>query len=138
MMNAKKSALKILKESYVGTMATIQENKPHTRYMTFFNDEFILYTVTSKQTEKVDELEANPHTHILIGYEGEGFGDDFLEIQGTVTISSDETMKEKVWNKMLKPWFSGPEDPNLIVLKVTPDTIRLMNKKGEEPKVIEF
>jgi len=138
MMNAKKSALKILKESYVGTMATIQENKPHTRYMTFFNDEFILYTVTSKQTEKVDELEANPHTHILIGYEGEGFGDDFLEIQGTVTISSDETMKEKVWNKMLKPWFSGPEDPNLVVLKVTPDTIRLMNKKGEEPKVIEF
>ena len=137
-MNAKKSALKILKESYVGTMATIQENKPHTRYMTFFNDEFILYTVTSKQTEKVDELEANPHTHILIGYEGEGFGDDFLEIQGTVTISSDETMKEKVWNKMLKPWFSGPEDPNLVVLKVTPDTIRLMNKKGEEPQVIEF
>ena len=137
-MNAKKSALKILKESYVGTMATIQENKPHTRYMTFFNDEFILYTVTSKQTEKVDELEANPHTHILIGYEGEGFGDDFLEIQGTVTISSDETMKEKVWNKMLKPWFSGPEDPNLVVLKVTPETIRLMNKKGEEPQVIEF
>ena len=137
-MNAKKSALKILKESYVGTMATIQENKPHTRYMTFFNDEFILYTVTSKQTEKVDELEANPHTHILIGYEGEGFGDDFLEIQGTVTISSDETMKEKVWNKMLKPWFSGPEDPNLVILKVTPDTIRLMNKKGEEPQVIEF
>ena len=137
-MNAKKSALKILKESMIGTMATIQQNKPHTRYMTFFNDEFTLYTVTSKQTQKVDELEANPHTHILIGYEGEGFGDAFLEIEGTVTISSDETMKEKVWNKLLKPWFSGPEDPNLVILKVSPDSIRLMNKKGEEPQVIEF
>ena len=122
----------------IGTMATIQQNKPHTRYMTFFNDEFTLYTVTSKQTQKVDELEANPHTHILIGYEGEGFGDAFLEIEGTVTISSDETMKEKVWNKLLKPWFSGPEDPNLVILKVSPDSIRLMNKKGEEPQVIEF
>ena len=137
-MNAKKSALKILKESYVGTMATIQQNKPHSRYMTFFSDEFTLYTATSKETQKVDELEANPHTHILIGYEGEGIGDEFLEIEGTVTISSDEQVKEKMWNKHLSPWFSGPEDPDLIILKVTPDSIRLMNKKGEEPKVIEF
>lgn len=137
-MDAKKTALKILNESYVGTMATIQQNKPHSRYMTFFSDEFTLYTATSKQTQKVDELEANPHTHILIGYEGEGVGDEFLEIEGTVTISSDEQVKEKIWNEHLEPWFSGPEDPNLVILKVTPDSMRLMNKKGEEPKVIEF
>ena len=137
-MDAKKTALKILNESYVGTMATIQQNKPHSRYMTFFSDEFTLYTATSKQTHKVDELEVNPHTHILIGYEGEGVGDEFLEIEGTVTISSDEQVKEKMWNKHLEPWFSGPEDPDLIILKVSPDSMRLMNKKGEEPKVIEF
>jgi general stress protein 26 len=137
-MDAKKMALKILKESYVGTMATIQQNKPHSRYMTFFSDEFTLYTATSKQTHKVDELEVNPHTHILIGYEGKGVGDEFLEIEGTVTISSDEQVKEKMWNKHLEPWFSGPEDPDLVILKVSPDSIRLMNKKGEEPNVIEF
>jgi general stress protein 26 len=137
-MNTKKTALKILKESSVGTMATIQQNKPHTRYMTFFSDEFTLYTATSKQTQKVDELEANPHTHILIGYDGEGFGDDFLEIEGTVTISDDESIKEKIWNEHMKPWFSGPEDPDLVILKVEPVTIRLMNKKGEEPHIIEL
>jgi general stress protein 26 len=137
-MNTKKTALKILKESSVGTMATIQQNKPHTRYMTFFSDEFTLYTATSKQTQKVDELEANPHTHILIGYEGEGFGDEFLEIEGTVTISDDESLKEKTWNEHMKPWFSGPEDPDLLILKVEPVTIRLMNKKGEEPHIIEL
>ncbi len=136
-MNTKKTALKILKESSVGTMATIQQNKPHTRYMTFFSDEFTLYTATSKQTQKVDELEGNPHTHILIGYDGEGFGDDFLEIEGTVTISDDESLKEKIWNEHMKPWFSGPEDPDLVILKVEPVTIRLMNKKGEEPHIIE-
>jgi len=132
-MNEKKIALKILKESAVGTMATIQQNKPHSRYMTFFSEEFTLYTATSKHTEKVDELEVNPHTHILIGYEGKGMGDEYLEIEGTVGISDDESVKEKVWNKHLKPWFSGPEDPNLVILKVSPDSIRLMNKKGEDP-----
>ena len=136
MMDEKKTALKILKESFVGTMATVQQNKPHTRYMTFFSDEFTLYTATSKQTQKVDELEVNPHTHILIGYEGKGMGDEYLEIEGTVTISDDESVKEKVWNKHLEPWFSGPEDSNLIILKISPDSIRLMNKEGEEPKEI--
>ncbi|MER2090717.1 MAG: pyridoxamine 5'-phosphate oxidase family protein [Sporosarcina sp.] len=137
-MNAKENALKILKESSVGTMATVQQNKPHTRYMTFFSDEFTLYTASSKQTQKVDELETNPYTHILIGYDGKGFGDEYLEIEGTVSISDDESLKEKIWNEHMKPWFSGPEDPSLVILKVEPESIRLMNKKGEEPHIIEF
>ena len=90
--------------------------------MTFFIDEFTLYTATSKQTQKVDELEANPHTHILIGYEGRGVDDEYLEIEGTVSISDDESIKEKVWNKHMKPWFSGPGDPDLVILKVSPDS----------------
>ena len=135
-MNSKKEALKILKESFVGTMATVQQNKPHTRYMTFFNDEFTLYTATSKQTQKMDELELNPYTHILIGYEGKGMGDEYLEIEGKVSISDDESIKEKVWNKHMKSWFSGPEDPDLVILKISPETIRLMNKKGEQAKEV--
>nr|WP_255457392.1 pyridoxamine 5'-phosphate oxidase family protein [Sporosarcina sp. JAI121] len=130
--------MKILKESSVGTMATVQQNKPHTRYMTFFSDEFTLYTASSKQTQKVDELETNPYTHILIGYDGKGLGDDYLEIEGTVSISDDESLKQKIWNEHMKPWFSGPEDTSLVILKVEPESIRLMNKKGEEPHIIEF
>src|SRR6185437_4488143 len=95
-------ALKILNENMIGTMATIQSNKPHSRYMTFFNDEFTIYTATSKKTHKVEEVQKNPNTHILLGYEGKGFGDSFLEIEGTVEESMDETLKEKVWNKLLK------------------------------------
>lgn len=136
--NVKEEALKILDKNMVGTMATVQQNKPHSRYMTFFNDDFTLYTVTSKKTHKVEELKQNPNTHILLGYDGHGFGDSFLEIEGTVIESDDEAMKEKVWNKALKGWFEGPEDPDLLVLKVTPTQIRLMNTKGGEPQVVEL
>ena len=87
--SAKETAQKILDESFIGTMATVQGNKPHSRYMTFFNNDFILYTATSTDTHKVDELQANPHTHILLGYEGKGFGDAYLEIEGTVEQSTD-------------------------------------------------
>lgn len=137
-MDAKATARKILDESFVGTMATVQGNKPFSRYMTFFNEDFTLYTATSRQTDKVEELEENPHTHILIGYEGEGYDDAYLEIMGTVKVTDDESIKKKVWNDHMKPWFTGPDDPNLVILKVMPESMRLMNKKGEEPQDIEF
>lgn len=136
--NAKEEALKILDKNLIGTMATVQHNKPHSRYMTFFNEDFTLYTATSKKTHKAEELQQNPNTHILLGYDGHGLGDSFLEIEGTVIESDDKTMKEKVWNKALKGWFDGPEDPDLLILKVTPTQMRLMNTKGEEPQVIEL
>ena len=134
----KEIAEKILNNNMVGTMATVQQNKPHSRYMTFFNENFILYTVTSKDTHKVEELKQNPNTHILIGYDGKGFGDAFLEIEGTVDVTDDETYREKVWNKALKFWFDGPDDPKMIILKITPTQIRLMNTKGEDPKIIQI
>src|SRR5690606_30286730 len=89
----KQNALKILEESHVGILSTVKGDKPHSRYMTFFNDEFTLYTATNKQTQKVDELEANPHAHILLGYDGEGVGDTFLEIDRKSTRLNSSHVK---------------------------------------------
>ncbi|MFF2753170.1 pyridoxamine 5'-phosphate oxidase family protein [Psychrobacillus sp. NPDC058041] len=135
---AKELALKILNDNMIGTMATIQQNKPHSRYMTFFNEDFIMYTATSKKTHKVEDVKQNPNTHILLGYDGKGLGDSFLEIEGIVEESDEESLKEKVWNKALKGWFTGPDDPDLIILKITPTQIRVMNTKGGDPQVIEI
>lgn len=135
-MTAKDTVKKILDESFIGTMATVDNNKPYTRYMTFMNDGLTLYTPTNKKTEKVDELKDNPYTHILLGYDGEGFGDAFVEYLGRVSISSDEGLKEKMWNDQMKNWFEGPDDPNLVILKIEPESIRLMNKKGQPPEDI--
>ena len=137
-MNTKETVKKIMDTSHVGTMSTVEADKPFSRYMTFFHEDFTLYTATSKKTEKVDELEKNPNTHILLGYNDEGFGDAYIELSGTVSMSDDKEIKEKIWNDHMKPWFDGPEDPNLIILKVSPDSIRLMNKKGEAPQTIEL
>lgn len=134
----KNAALKIMENSYVGVLATITEDKPHSRYMTFFNKDFTLYTATSKKTQKVDELEKNPHAHVLLGYEGEGVGDTFLEIEGEMSEHDDRSLIEELWNEHLTGWFSGPDDPNLVFIAVKPTRMRLMNKKGEEPQNIEL
>lgn len=136
--DVKESIENILTNSSTGIMATVKENKPHARYMTFFSDNLTLYTPTSKDTDKSEEVAENPHTHILLGYDGKGFGDSYVEYQGEVSIKDDVELKNKLWNEHMKPWFDGPQDPNLIILKIKPTQIRLLNKKGNPPETLEL
>lgn len=138
MEQLKKEILDVLKENQTGTLATVKNNKPHTRYMTFYNDDLTLYTPTGKDTYKVEEIEQNPNVHILIGYSGEGMGDAFLEIEGTAKIDDSAETKKRLWNEEISQWFNGPDDPEYIVLAITPNTIRYMNKGKDTPQVLEL
>ncbi|ASN06469.1 pyridoxamine 5'-phosphate oxidase family protein [Virgibacillus necropolis] len=134
----KTSVENILNNSSVGVMATVKNNKPHSRYMTFSSEGLKLYTATSKNTHKADEVETNPFTHILLGYEGKGYGDDYVEYEGKVSISDSKEMKKQLWNENMELWFDGPNDPNYIVLEIEPIQISLMNKKSETPKILHL
>lgn len=93
-----------------------------------------MFTPTARNTDKTDEIEENPYTHIIIGYEGEGFGDEYVEYEGKVRFNHSEELKKELWNDDMKIYFEGPMDPNYTLLEIHPIGIRLMNKKGESPK----
>lgn len=125
-------------EYKIGVLATVENNKPHCRYMTFSHDDFTLYTPTNKETHKAEEIEKNPYVHTLLGYEGEGVGDTYVEVSGTASVQEDQSVKEKWWDVGMEQWFEGPDDPEYVVLKIEPESIRLMNKKGEPAQNIGF
>ncbi|MBT2639311.1 pyridoxamine 5'-phosphate oxidase family protein [Bacillus sp. ISL-39] len=127
----KEKITQVLGESKVGTLATVVDNKPHSRYMTFFHEDLTMYTPTSKETYKAEEIERNPNVHILLGYEGEGMGDAYIEVQGKASIREEQSLKEKFWNDKMSKWIESPNDPDFIILEVKPETIRLMNDTGE-------
>jgi general stress protein 26 len=129
--NLKDKITQVMGESRIGTLATVVGNKPHSRYMTFFNEDLILYTPTSKETYKAEEIEKNPYVHVLLGYEGEGMGDAYIEVQGRASIREDQSLKDKFWNNKMEKWIESPNDPEYIILEITPETIRLMNDHGE-------
>ncbi|MEI4789654.1 pyridoxamine 5'-phosphate oxidase family protein [Bacillus sp. FJAT-53060] len=129
----KQKVLNLLDEQKVGTLATVEQDQPHTRYMTFFHDGLTLYTPTSKETHKVDEIEKNPNVHILIGYTGEGFGDTYAEITGTATLTDDQELIDRIWSEDMEKWFKGKDDPNLVILKIDSTSIRYMNEGSRTP-----
>ncbi|MEC1414649.1 pyridoxamine 5'-phosphate oxidase family protein [Bacillus safensis] len=129
----KQKVLNLLDEQKVGTLATVEQDKPHTRYMTFFHEGLTLYTPTSKETHKAEEIEKNPNVHILIGYSGEGFGDTYAEIAGTASLTDDPELIDRLWSDEMEKWFKGKEDPNLVILKIEPTSIRYMNEGSRTP-----
>ncbi|MDG4849253.1 pyridoxamine 5'-phosphate oxidase family protein [Peribacillus frigoritolerans] len=134
----KEKVLNIIRDHKIGVLSSVENNKPHSRYMTFFNDELTLYTPTSGKTEKIDEIEKNPNVHILIGYDNEGLGDSYLEISGTSKINESQELKDKLWNESFEKWFEGPKDPNYLILQIKPESIRLMNNNGEPPQELSL
>ncbi|MBX7000269.1 general stress protein [Bacillus aerophilus] len=129
----KQKVMNLLDEQKVGTLATVEQDKPHTRYMTFFHEGLTLYTPTSKETHKADEIEKNPNVHILIGYSGEGFGDTYAEIAGKATLTNDQELIDRLWSDEMEKWFKGKDDPNLVILKIDPTSIRYMNEGNRTP-----
>ncbi|PYZ98296.1 general stress protein [Alteribacter lacisalsi] len=136
--NLKERILEVLDQHKIGTLATVKNKRPHSRYMTFFNDGLVLYTPTNKETHKAEEVAENPYVHILLGYEGEGYGDAYLEVEGKVEIKHDQDIKEKLWHERMSRWFDGPNDPEYIVLQIFPTAIRLMNDGDKTPETLEL
>ena len=136
MTSVREELLEVLNREKLGTMATVENGKPYSRYMTFQHEDFVLYTVTNKHSEKMEELRKNPYTHILYGYENGGFGDSYVEIEGKLTEVHEEGIKNKI-AEIFTSIFIGNQD-EMVTLKIEPIRMRLMNKKGQPPKELEF
>ncbi|MDF2961374.1 MAG: ral stress protein [Paenibacillus sp.] len=119
--------VEVLGKNKVCSFATIEGNKPKVRYMALFHEGMTIYLATNRQTHKVEELEHNPNVHILLGYEG-SWSAEFLQIQGTGRVTKDEMLRKKVWREEFKMWFKGPDDPNYVILEITPEQVEYSGK----------
>lgn len=129
---------KILNSSRVGVLSTAHNNVPNSRYMVFYNDDLTLYTKTNIDSTKVSEFEDNPRAHILLGYDDTN-NRSFLEIDAQVELINDQATIDWLWETQDKTFFDSKDDPELCVLKVTPNSIKIMNDDTiDSPQTINF
>ncbi|AZV42749.1 pyridoxamine 5'-phosphate oxidase family protein [Peribacillus asahii] len=134
----KKEVVEILSNHRTGVLSSVENNKPHSRYMTFYNEDLTLFTPTKADTEKIEEIEKNPAVSVLLGYEDKGQSDTYVEIAGTSTINNSEQLKKQFWDESFNKWFEGPEDPNYVFLQIQPETVRILNNQGEPPQELNL
>lgn len=126
--------MELLSAHKVGTLATIRDNKPFTRFMNFYQDGLNLYTSTNKLTHKVEDIIQNSAVHILLGNESGSWHQSYLEIEAKAELTEDPVWKEKCWDEHLQKWLEGPSDPNYVVLKLTSEKIRIFSEAVESPE----
>ena len=134
METVKEKVLSIINDNKIGTMATLNGQKPYVRYMTFTNEDFTLFTTTIQDSQKVFDLENNPYSHILLGYTKEDLNAPYVEILAKLTEIKDDTLKLKMVN-LFKDLFNSDED-EMVTLQLEPVTIKLMN--DGDPQELHF
>ena len=76
-----------------------------------------IWFATQKSSGKAFELKDD--AHIFLGY-GNASGSDYVTVTGTGRIVNDRAKIKELWSPFWKAWFDGPEDPNLVLIAVTP------------------
>ncbi|CAG9606998.1 pyridoxamine 5'-phosphate oxidase family protein [Pseudoneobacillus rhizosphaerae] len=134
----KSQVMKIISDHKIGVLSTVENNKPHSRYMTFYHEDLTLFTPTKMDTEKTEEIKKNPYVSVLLGYEEKGQSDAYVEVFGSSSINDSQDLKMKYWDEAFNQWFQGPEDPNYVFLQIQPETVRLLNLNGEKPQELNL
>ncbi|WP_421383921.1 pyridoxamine 5'-phosphate oxidase family protein [Bacillus salacetis] len=134
----KEKVIELFSNHKVGTLATIRNNQPYSRFMMFFNEELTLFTATNQHAHKAEDIAQNPHVHILLGYDRDSSHEHYVEIEASAEIEKSEELKEKFWNDHLKPWITAPDDPEYMLLRLTPKTILYYERVGKEPQELSL
>jgi general stress protein 26 len=78
-----------------------------------------LWFLSASDSKLNREINADNHAQLL--FQGSDFS-DFLDIYGTVTITTDKEIIKKLWKPLFKDWFTeGENDPRITVLKIKPE-----------------
>jgi general stress protein 26 len=132
----KNKIVDVLKRSVLAAVATIKDGKPWVRYMVVTPGSGLsLWTTTFTQSRKIKEIQNNKNIDLIIGGDEKNFTAPYLNVRATAEIFTDIETKKKYWNDMLKSYYSGPEDPNLAIIVISPQVIEYMSGDSMTPEI---
>lgn len=140
-MNTDELRLKVMeffKIPQMASVATIKDNEPWVRYMMVFKDDDLnLFTTTFASSRKVEQIKKNNKIHITVGGDPSDLMKPYINIKATAHICDDVTRKKKYWSDMFKAYYKGPDDPNFLVIQITPQVIEYSDPKiSMEPEIL--
>ncbi|WP_203340866.1 pyridoxamine 5'-phosphate oxidase family protein [Planococcus beijingensis] len=119
-LEAIKTVNELIKDIEVAMFTTISsDNKILSRPMQTQEVEFDgeLWFLTMKDTDKYQEIAANPHVNLAYA------GKSYVSISGTAEFIEDEAKKKEYWNPVFdKMLDTSYDDPNVVLIKVDADS----------------
>lgn len=77
----------------------------------------VIRIVTDARGFKDDEIESTPDVGLVVVCAADKA---YLSITGRAAVTRDAAMAKRIWHKTDDMWWSGPDDPNVRVIVLTP------------------
>ncbi len=139
MSDVKQLVLKVLGEPSVCALATVTpEGYPWVRYVVAAADqEMNLWFATGASTRKVAQMKNNPNVHLTGGATTLDETKAWVQVEATAEVKTDPETKQGFWQDELAKYFQGPDDPEYVVVKLTPSRIEYsaMDMEDMTPQV---
>ncbi|MGJ4940864.1 pyridoxamine 5'-phosphate oxidase family protein [Bradyrhizobium sp. HKCCYLS1011] len=90
-------------------------------------DENTVYFLTDARRHKDEEIARDPHVNLSFADAG---SQKYVSLTGTATISNDRAKIKELFSTPAKAWWDSADDPNIRVLKITPDDAEFWDSPG--------
>ncbi|HDZ62407.1 MAG TPA: general stress protein [Nitrospirae bacterium] len=137
MSDLKQRIFNAAKDMQLINLSTITEDgKPWVRYVMAKADQDLTFRIcTHLDSRKVPQIKKNPNVHISLGVSSLETAKNWLQVQGTAEVSTNQTERDAFWFDELNNYFSGPDDPNYCLVIIKPATIEFGTMGSREPEV---
>ncbi|UFZ02068.1 pyridoxamine 5'-phosphate oxidase family protein [Bradyrhizobium ontarionense] len=90
-------------------------------------DENVIYFLTDARHHKDEEIARNPQVNLSFADAG---SQKYVSLTGTAAISNDRGKIRELFSMPAKAWWDSAEDPNIRLLRITPDDAEFWDSPG--------
>ena len=133
----KDEAIDLIKDAGFGFLATTQGKQPRVRpMMPYLTDDGDLLLALLPQSRTIQQIKENPLVEIC--YVDRKMC--YCRVSGKATVNDDPEKKEAVWNNvpMLRQYFSGPQDPQFVLIEINTETAEVMSPTQKAPDFLSL
>ena len=120
-------ALECMDDAKFPVLATVGNNQPRVRPVSPVKTErFTVYVANLKKYGKTKEIEDNPRVELCYT----AANHDQVRITGLAEPLSDKDEIMEIWNSnaLLRKFLVSPDNPELIIYRITPNHVRFMRE----------
>jgi general stress protein 26 len=90
-------------------------------------NENAIYFLTDARRHKDEEIARDPAINLSFADAG---SQKYVSVSGTATVSNDRAKIKELFSTPAKAWWESADDPNIRVLKITPEDAEFWDTPG--------
>jgi len=119
----------LMKKIGFAMLVTRDGDKLRARPMSAYleREENAIYFLTDARRHKDEEIARNPGVNLSFANASD---QKYVSITGTAIVSNDRARIKELFSTPAKAWWNTADDPNIRILKITPDDAEFWDSPG--------